>query len=191
MFTKISPAKAICLLFLSVCLISCSPMAKLYFGIKDPKVYESNENRLEYYKPFYEEEKTKVTIYTLKDTTALLTALRSFTFPRIYIQNKTTDSIYKLTCFDDIKYDIEYINNNKLSELYPADTAEVYLLKKFITENTKLNYTANETLPEKEWDIYLVSGTFLGKKIRKRTLPISTINGLNQIKIVDLSINKE
>ena len=33
---------------------SCSPFTKIFLGIKDFKTYVPNDERLEYYKPFFE-----------------------------------------------------------------------------------------------------------------------------------------
>lgn len=191
MFTKSLLVKILCLIALTACLISCTPIAKLVTGVRNPKIYQLNEERLEYYKPFYEVQNNKISIYTLNDISSFQTAFDSLYVPRIYVQSNTTDSVYVLSCYEDVGYNIEDLNKDDFDELDTADPQEFARFKSFFEKQTKLTYTANESNSQREWDVYLVSGSFLGNKLRRRTLQVSSINNLNQIKVLDLSVNKE
>lgn len=171
---------------------SCQPALKLFLGIKNPKFSLSNEERMEYYEPFAEKIDVLL-VYSLKDSLALKKAADSFdTYPIIYIKNRKNDSIYKLSCFEDIAWDVENINKIEYSDLVKAEQNNFKLVHQMIENNSKLVHRSDiqkvrDTL---NWDIYMVSGTFLGKKLRKRMLPVSEINSIHSFKILDISLDK-
>lgn len=178
------------LLFLAG-LSSCTPIVKLITGVRNPQFYITTEERLEYYKPFYEEHKTKINIYTATDERALQTAFDSLWVPRIFVQNTKTDSVYVLSCYEDVEANIQDINDGKLGEVNPASRKEFAFFKNFITTQTILTYSENDTKENKEWNVYMINGIFMGNKMRRRSLPVTGINSLNEIVVFDISINEE
>ncbi len=174
-----------------VSLASCTPMAKIIFGIKKYETYVTNEKRVEYYKPYFETSENKVSIYAFKNWEGIQATSDSVHIPRIFVQNIATDSVYVLSCYEDIPYDVEEINNGKYDGISKADIKEFTNLKNIIDTSAVLTSTQNVINNNGKWKVYLVNGTFMGKKLRKRTLPITTINGLQEIIVVDISIDGE
>ncbi|QEE50504.1 hypothetical protein FUA48_13245 [Flavobacterium alkalisoli] len=166
-------------------------MAKIIFGIKKYETYVTNEKRVEYYKPYFETSENKVSIYAFKNWEGIQATSDSVHIPRIFVQNIATDSVYVLSCYEDIPYDVEEINNGKYDGISKADIKEFTNLKNIIDTSAVLTSTQNVINNNGKWKVYLVNGTFMGKKLRKRTLPITTINGLQEIIVVDISIDGE
>ncbi|MDT0293052.1 hypothetical protein ACFQ3R_09745 [Mesonia ostreae] len=187
---KIKNLILICLIILGF--FSCQPALKLFLGIKNPQLFLSNEERMEYYQPFAEKTDALI-VYSLRDNLALTKAAESYTtYPLIYAKNKKNDSIYKLNCFEDISWDVENINKKEYSNLVTAKKDSLNIIIQMIEANSKLVYQPdtsrlNDTLM---WDIYMVSGTFLGNKLRKRMLPVADINSIHSFNILDISLDK-
>jgi len=172
---------------------SCQPVLKLFLGIKNPNFTLSNEERKEYYQPFIVEKKEEVFIYALKDTSSLNKAGGTFTsYPSIYAKNRENDSVYLLNCFEDISWDVENINKKDYSHLTIADSVKFNALTQLLELHSELVHTPNEFLKKDTlniWSVYMVSGTFLGKKLRKRMLPVVNINALHKLEILDISLS--
>lgn len=168
---------------------SCSPIAKIVLGIKDFKTYVSNEERFEYYKPFLELQNGKYSVYTFKNWEGIQAVFDSVHVPRIYVENTVTDSVYVLSCYEDIVADIEDINNDKLDMVSIANKKEFINFKNIIDTSTVLTSSEKEIKRNEKWKVYLIHGTFMGKKLRKKTLPVTSIKSLQEMLIIDTSID--
>ena len=78
-----------------------------------------------------------------------------------------------------------YISKDSIEQQYLEN-------KKIIEENFEVTNSIKPRIEGdyKKWDILYVGGSFLGKKLRKRSLPAFKIEGLSNVSIVDLSVNK-
>lgn len=183
---------------------SCQTALKLFLRIKEPKQFVDNEEREEYYEPFMEKTPkyySSLKIYTVSDTTALMSFVRKYTsYPMIVIQNKRTDSIYKLDCFEDIKWIVEHVNSNKLAYLnrmlkydLSGNPNQYDDIKKLVKNNTVTWYESYDSTgtDNNKWDVYMASGTFMGKKLRRMSLPVTEIKNIGDFHIIDLSVNKK
>lgn len=132
----------------------------------------------------------------MPDTTHLKTYMKKHvSYPMIIVQNTKTDSIYRLSCFDDMKWDINELNEGNPEYLYKADPETYKDVKSLIEENhVNLWYSqsGNKLIEDsKKWNIYFVSGIFLGKKLRRLSFPATNLKDVDQFNIIDLSVNKE
>ncbi|OBX24438.1 MULTISPECIES: hypothetical protein [Bizionia] len=169
---------------------SCQSLLKSYTGIKNPEIEISSQERLDYYQPYTESTKAKVAIYSFLDVKTLQNGFNTFkNYPNIIIKNNSTKKIYKLNCYDDLDLYIEDINNNIYTDLLELDEKDLQDISRFIENGTEIVFTKNE-ITQKKWNVYLVSGTFLGKKLRKKSLSITQIKDLNQLTILDLSMTQ-
>lgn len=169
---------------------SCQSLLKSYTGIKNPEIEINSQERLDYYQPYTESTNTKVAMYAFLDIKTLQNGFNTFkNYPNIIIKNNSTHKIYKLNCYDGLNLYIEDINNNNYTDLLEVKEKDLQDILKFIENGTEIVFKKHE-ITQKRWDVYLVSGTFLGEKLRKKSLPITQINDLNQLTILDLSITK-
>lgn len=179
---------------------SCQTLITWYVGVKKPHAYVTQKDRLKYYKPFVEEHYA-TEIYTMKDTASLFKAFRNFSnFLIIYLEDTQTDSVYAFEqCYDDMEYVTESINSLTLDKelLIPITPKKdsVYrnylFWKDFIPKRSELVYAHvdKDKTTTKRWNIYMVTGEFYGNRLRRKVLPITTIEDLNQLTILDFSIN--
>ncbi len=181
----------ISLIILGFCFCSCQTLVFAYYGIKNPEKAVSKEKRLAYYEPFTSTTKVNIKLYALSDTTNWTNIYQKFegySFPMIYLRNNQTDSLYSISCYEDIKWEINLINDNNLQYTYPGDEGKITLIKEVIKDNTKLLYASKKQFSTSaKWDIQIVSATFLGKKLRKRMLPIFNLKDLGSTTILDIS----
>ncbi len=179
------------LITLVFCLCSCQTLVFAYYGIKNPNKAISKEKRFAYYEPFTSNPKIDVKLYALSDTTKwtnIFQKLEGYSFPMIYLRNNRTDSLYSISCYEDIKWEINLINDDNLQYTYSGDEEKMAHIKKIITDKAEPLYDSKkQSLTSAKWDIHIVSATFLGKKLRKRMLPIFTLKGLGAITILDIS----
>lgn len=174
-------------------LTSCQPILKIFLGIKEPKIELKNSERLKYYQPFFNKNSKITSIYSLNDTLKLKEAFKDFNdFPIVYIENLDDEKVYYINCYDDTQDKIEDINSNKLPSSIKSNDSVFIKIEKYLDKlnSKKVQEIKNDELPYGKWNVYLVSGTFLGKKLRKRTLPIINLKEINSFKILDLSVNK-
>lgn len=175
-----------------VFLASCTPIAKIIYGIKDFETYVPNDKRVEYYKPYFETTDNKVNIYAFKNWEGVQATFDSVGVPRVFLQNILNDSVYVLNCHEDMLYDIEEINKNNFKDILLADKKEFINLKNIIDTSAVLTYTEKEIRKNNKWKVYLVNGTFMGKTLRKKALPVTnTLKGVEELIIVDVSIDGE
>ncbi len=182
------------LLGVFVCsLCACQTLAFAYFGIKNPNKAVSKEKRLAYYQPFIvNNHKVPVKLYALSDTATWHKTVQSFygyTFPRIYLRNTQTDSLYSLNCFEDVEWEINLINDHDLSMTDSGDEEKFTQTQKYIADSSHLIFESKKLLPDPavKWNIQMVCSTFLGKKLRKRMLSILNLKGLGSLTILDIS----
>jgi hypothetical protein len=163
-------------------LYSCQTILKAYTGIKNPKLELSSDERLEYYNPFIENSDSNFELIN--------TFNKYQNYPLIFIQDRTIENdIYLLNCFEDVSYNIENINMNNFEGIIKGKTSELSDLKAFLDTNAEVTYS-NFIDKNKKWNVYIISGTFLGNKLRKRMLPIMQLQDLNKVLILDLSTNE-
>lgn len=181
---------------------SCQSLTKLYTGIKDPEIYLSQKGRLEYYEPFFEDKDSlDVEIYSITNIENLQYAFNNFqNYPQVYLINKSENKIYGVNCYDDVSYSIEEIEEGKFENYINEEIINdnLKIAKEILSNKSQLVYekqrkvtSSKIILDNSNWKALIVSGTFLGKKIRKKTLPILELEDLTKLKIIDLSINKE
>ncbi|MCF1421790.1 hypothetical protein [Mangrovimonas futianensis] len=174
-------------------IFSCQPIIKVITGVKNPTILLDNSERLKYYSPFFETHSYPIKIYALKDTTALKNGFSTFkSYPQIYLNHRKTNTTYFLNCYDDLElYIKEDINEKKYENLYQVANDSLTNLKDFIEEYSTIVYQKEHLNSNSNvWDVFIVSGTFLGNKIRRKSLPLTQIEDLNYMYILDLSINK-
>ena len=183
-----------------VILTSCQPVLQLFTGVKSNiEIYQTNEERQAYYAPLISAvDEANVKIYTLKDKEldSIIGTINTLakSMPLIYLKNIESKDLYRLSCYEDINYDIENIMNETYKRYISKDSIEQQYLenKKIIEENFEVTNSIKPRIEGdyKKWDILYVGGSFLGKKLRKRSLPAFKIEGLSNVSIVDLSVNK-
>ena len=175
-----------------VFLVSWTPIAKIIYGIKDFKTYVPSDKRIEYYKPYFETTNNKVSIYSFKNWEGLQATFDSVGVPRVFLHNILNDSVFVLNCHEDMLYDVEEINKNNFKDILLADKKEFVNLKNIIDTSAILTYTENEIRKNNKWKVYLVNGTFMGKTLRKKALPVTkTLEGVEELIVVDVSIDGE
>lgn len=148
---------------------------------------------IDYYTPFIKDNKYKLKIYILSNYNSANKAVNNFGVPRIFIKNRVTNLVYELDCFEDIQDNINDINNNVIDEYVIVKNKEEYEnIEEFIngTQSSKLIYSSGESNGNKKWDVYMSYATFFGKKLRKLTLPVTGLNDINEIIILNLSFHK-
>lgn len=165
------------------------------------EVEVSQKQRAEYYSSFIKPNNHTTKIYTLIDIDAIYKASSNFYLGTILYRNIETDSVYfmKGTSSKEIFNKISDINQSIPNELSNIDNnkeySEIYRkLKKVLNDNelSQIVYSSEvkSKSAENKWDIYVIYSTSIEKKIREKTIPISNLNGLNELIILDLSINK-
>ncbi|QTY27828.1 hypothetical protein [Flavobacterium sp. CS20] len=176
---------------LPLSLFSCQLTLKALLGIKDFNQYVTQDNRLEYYEGFLENNDYSLKIYTFKEEDSLFSFLKKQNnFPFIVVNNLESNQKYRISCYEDVSYDVELLNNNNLSVNQDSITNTYSFIDKTIKQNLKITYNKEKTVQNPIWDIYIVSGTFLGKKLQKRTLGITKLNNIKTINIIDMSMEK-
>ncbi len=185
------PVKIILLSAICIGLFSCQLTLKTLLGIKEFKQYVSEEDRLEYYDGFVENNNYGLRIYTFKEQDSLLGFLKNLNkFPYIVVNNLETNQKYRLSCYEDVSYDAELLNKNELVVNQDSIKHTFTLIDKTIKQNLKISYNKEYAAQNPKWDIYIVSGTFLGRKLQKRTLGIRQLNNIKTINIIDMSMEK-
>lgn len=184
----------IVLLVLTLSFSSCESAKKAYLGIGKTEVkIRAASEVIKYYEPFLKNETFKTKVFVISNYDSSDKALKNFRFPGIFIKNRETGAVYELDCFEDVKASIDDINNNSIeSDITVKDTQEFLRLTEFINngKDSKLITSTGESSAAKKWDVYMSYATFLGNKIRRLTLPVTTLKDVNELTILDLSIDK-
>lgn len=192
MITKKIFKTSLLIVVMGFSLYSCQSLALLYFGVKNPERPVNKEERLAYYEPFINNHKAlPLKLYVLSDTTKWLQTYHYFegySFPMVYLRNQKTDSLYTLSCFEDIEWEIGLINNGNLKYTYAGEEEKLAYIKQFIADSSKIVYDSKTVSSDSiKWQVQMVSATFLGKKLRKRMLSIMELEGLGSLTILDIS----
>lgn len=183
--------KITALLVLSVSVFSCQPLLRAYLGVKKPTLVVSQNERMEYYSPYFEGKNFKTEIYTLADTTGFH-VFDSLMFPKLFLKNRHTDALYLFNCYEDMGYDVDNFNSGKEEELTKGNQKELDYIKRTMDKYGRKIHSINDTITTGgDWDLYMANVTFMGKKLRRMSLPLSEIEGLNRFIIFDLSIDTE
>lgn len=180
-------------IFILLGCFSCGTVLKWALRMKTPKALVSDQDRTAFYRPFTEKKPyyNSLKIYTLSDTATFTDFLsKSRSFPMILIKNIQTDSIYSLSCFEDITWDIENIHENDFTYLTPAAESVYQDLFSLLEPDKSVVWyqtTSDINKDDYEWDVYLGSGIFLGKKLRRLILPVTELKNIREFNIIDLS----
>lgn len=173
---------------------SCETAKRAYLGIGKTEVkLRPASDVIKYYEPFFVVSSHKTNLYVISNYDSPNKAMTSFGFPRTFLKDRESGTVYELNCFEDIKSNIADINNNVFSEYITLKTPEDFTnLSAFLSnkDDSKLIVYSGESNTAKKWDVYITYATFLGKKLRKMTLPITTLNNINEVTILDLSIDE-
>jgi len=170
---------------------SCQLTLKTFLGVKDFEQYVSQTDRLKYYNGFVQNNNYNLKIFTFKEQDSLFNFLTKQTnFPFIVVKNLDTNEKYRLSCYEDVGYDAESLNKNEFTITQDKPEHTYSYMEKTITQNLKISYNKKKTVQNPKWDVYIVSGTFLGRKLQKRTLEIKKLNNIRTINIIDMSMEK-
>lgn len=168
---------------------SCQPVLKKVLGIKTPQVELKNSERMVYYEPFTKV-KSNLKIYSVSDTTSLKLAYRNFTdYPHVIAHDVLSNNKYRIHCYDDVSGQIEDINNGNLKLLTEIPDSIFVKTKIYFEKHSELVFGRTENKIGGKWNIYIVSGVFLGEKLRNRTVAVTELNDINSFEILDLSVN--
>lgn len=158
----------------------------------------TNKKRLEYYSPFIKSDKYDTNIFALIDADAVYKAAGNFTVGTIFFKDIKTDSLYILQgkTSKEIFDNISNINNSIPDKLVAANTERINMftkMKEFLDnpEYAKIAFSSNEDNTNGKWDIYIIYSTAMDNKIKQQTLPITNLNNLNKLNILDLSMSTE
>jgi hypothetical protein len=113
--------------------------------------------------------------------------------PILIAQDTDQKIYYSLNCFEDISSDIEDINNQDYKALRVAPDSTVVLVKEYMNETiVDLRLTPNFTPNlDNKFEVYYISGLFLGNKIKRRVSDIAKTPSLRSLQIVELSMAQE
>jgi hypothetical protein len=175
---------------------SCQPIFKLVTGVKNPKVYVSSKDRIDYYNPWIDNKEAEILIKTIdneKSFVAAFQALEDVSFPIFIIEDPENEKSYTVNCYDDFDYTVELLDQKKLHKLKETQLPILKLVdslsKNFITKKS-----FNKSMPTKQdgYHIHIVHGTFFGKKLRKRVSSIfNSLDPISSITILDLSVDQD
>lgn len=170
---------------------SCGTLIKTYLGVKDPTYFEHNDVRTEYY-----EKLTKDVLYTnetrtFNDTTVLMKSfwkVNEYGFPLVIVKDTKTGNNYHISCYDDVEYDVDLLNNNNFENLTQAEPDLVKYVQEVISTDTEV-ISKQENSSSGKFDLYFISAVYMGKKLQRKSNYISEINGINKLTIIDLSVD--
>lgn len=186
--------KIVLLGIIVLCFFSCESLKRAYVGMKKPEIKTREASKvLSYYEPFLNSRNYQAKVYVFAGYDAAKQAVNDFGVPTILIKDRDTNAIYELNCFEDIEANITDINNNIINDYIVVK--DINALKAFEeavdnSSKAKLIYSDTNITKGKKWDVYISYATFMGKKLRKLTLPVTKLNGINEMIILDLSIDK-
>lgn len=180
------------ILFLGVIFFSgCQPFMRLVTGIDSKLEYTiDNEKRMKYYNPYLKA--NNISIFTFKDPEDFC---KNFNFfgrlvSVVYFEDIENNKYYKVNCFDDIKNTFEEINNiENFSYFKPVSVNEFLSIKNYIIQKSERVFNKENNNQYKKWNVYLISGIFMGEKLKRRTVTLTKINELNYLYILDLTVN--
>ena len=188
--SKITKQKYVVIFLFLIVLYSCQPLLKTYLGIKKFEPVISNEDRLAYYEKFIENQE-QLSIHIFKDSTINQISKQFDSYPNIHIVDNKNGGIYRLNCFEDVAWDIQNINEGNLDDLEVEKRERFQIIDTTLTKHTQQVFSKGKINAEGRWEVYMISGTFLGKKLRKKSLPINNLKDISSFTILDLSIESE
>ncbi|ARN76556.1 hypothetical protein BST97_00240 [Nonlabens spongiae] len=167
-------------------------IGKMVTGVGNLKAETSMQDRKKYYKPFLAEKKNLVQIRHYNQNDSLINGWRRLSgqnIPILLIHNVKTDKYYSLSCYEDIEGDVEAINNKNFSELVEADSTRIKLVADYMQETIAFKELSADYQPDNsnELEAFYVGGIWTGKKLRKRVQPITEIENLRSIYLIELS----
>ena len=176
-------------IFVLMATTSCSFLVRQYFGIP---------NEIEIHKPykeiiaFYNDFATNpgVAIYVFEDSIKLSNFDSTIKkYPKVFLQNRQTNSILSLNCLEDIAYDVDKINNNDYYNLLVSDTSQFYFIQsKVSADNFLCSIFENKNNKMGEWDIYFVFSSSMGQRYINRFNALMEIDSFHNFSIINLSI---
>jgi hypothetical protein len=175
---------------------SCQPIFKLVTGVKNPKVYVNNQDRIQYYNPWIENKEAEILIKTIenqKSFVAAFQALEDVSFPIFILEDIQNKKSYTVNCYDDFDYTVELLDQKKLHKLKETQLPILKLVDS-LSDNfiTKKSFNKSKTTKQDGYQIRIVHGTFLGKKLRKRISSVfNSLDPISSITILDLSIDED
>lgn len=121
-------------------------------------------------------------------------AINEFSVPRTFIKNRENGDVYDLDCFEDIENNVNDIVNGTVEDyVILRNNDELTAFQNFVNNNEQsvlIHSNKAVNTNSKKYDIYISYATFLGKKLRRRTLSVLNLNDINKIIILDLSYSK-
>lgn len=159
--------------------------------------YVTNYERLEYYKPLTDSKKYQTKIFAVANINALYKAAANFRLNDVFFKNVENDSIYRLKNNLNKFYSAKATDNatDIQNNLVPAEPEDLVIFEKVVTFVSSNEYTKQVFSSDKKdrgyWDIYLITNTAVRGKNKNYILPINKINNINELIILDLSVNKE
>lgn len=169
---------------------SCQPLLRLATGVNAKLEYTlNNTERLKYYKPYFEADNASV--YTLANSEEFCKNINYFgsQVSTVYFEDTEQRHYYTMSCFDDIRSAYEDLNNEDFSFLTPISEEVFFPIKDYITNTSLRVFNQEQVEKHKRWNVYIITGTFMGKKLRKRTAMLTEIKDLNYLYLLDLSVD--
>jgi len=182
--------KWVCFIAIAIFVCGCQPLMRMATGISSQLEYTmDNSQRLNYYHPYLEA--ANLSIYTLKNPEEFCKNINYFgtQISMVYFEDMANKQYYMVNCFDDIKLTFEDLNKGDLSLLKPMSEEDFAPIKNYISQSSERVFHQENQQQTKRWNVYLTSGTFMGNKLKKRTASITKIEELNQLHILDLSVD--
>lgn len=184
------------LIIFIIAFYSCQPIFKLVTGVKNPKVYVSSKDRIEYYNPWIENKEAEILIKTIENQKSFVAAfqvLEDVSFPIFIIEDIQNKKSYTVNCYDDFDYTVELLDQKKLDKLKETQLPILKLVDS-LSNNfiTKESFNRSKTTKQDGYRIRIVHGIFLGKKLRKRISGVfNSLDPISSITILDLSIDED
>lgn len=182
--------------FLIFLIASCSTVSSVISGTKKYESLTTLEQRQDYYNDFLNPTKGISQLRHYNHTDSLLLGfgkLAGTELPFLVVHDSKSDNYYDLNCFEDITADIQSLNDNNVESLKKADQNLISLTKRFMRQTVEDKRLTPSFSPDenKRYEIFYVGGLFLGNKFKKRVLPITTLNDVKSIQIVEISMSLE
>ncbi|TDS58209.1 hypothetical protein [Myroides indicus] len=175
---------------IAVLFSGCQTFFKVVTGVSSTMEYQmKNPERLKYYQPYLEAD--NISIYTLKNPEEFCKNINYFgsQLGNVYFEDTENNEYYVVNCFDDIRDTFEDLNNGDISFLKCVSEEDFLPIKNYITQTSEMVVNQENQKQRKKWNVYLSWGTFMGKKLKKRTATVTKINELNYLYILDLSVD--
>lgn len=177
----------VCLTFIS----GCKPIAFVFYGIKsniDFTLYHSQ--RLVYYEPYFQA--NNVSLYCLDSPEAFCKNINYFgsIVSTVFFEDLHAQKVYQVSCLDDIRYSFEDLNQTGADpSSIPVADSLFTSIKNYMTQQTQMVYSHHKQNLDQRWNVYVITGRFMGNRVAKRIATIGQIKELNQLYVLDLSVD--